>query len=328
MFKIVLILFLLLATPYLVSSQSYSLESFQDKYVEIEEYSSLLIDIGGFSSDQWMYRFDLEFEFPYYDTSYSYIYAYSHNLFNFDSQSDWIIRLFSVFTRPKRDFDILDIQSDIRYKQTISNGLKCLVLQHTNVKFVGDPSVEDHDSYLNFQQWFFEDGSIEVRFGEMNLAHSPGFVPGEGYFLFLSNDLLIPLLVSVGIANSQKSDGVFISGTHDDFDVLDYEHVVNGLKSLPPEGWVIRIEPQPSNVEDLSINKVQLYPNPVENKLVINPVNEIPSRVEIIDLMGNVVYNRPWVSNKVNLSHLPAGMYVVRLKFRDRYLKKSIIIHP
>ena len=296
--------------------------------MEIENYSSLLIDIGGFNDDTWMYRFDLDFEFPYYDTSYTYINAYHSSLYNFDGQSNWLIRLFSVFTRPLRDFDILDIQSDIRYKQTTKNGMKCLVLQYTKVKFVNDPSVDEYNSYLNYQNWFFEDGSMEVHFGDMNLEHSPGFIPGEGYFLFVQNDpFLIPLLVSVGIANSQREDGSYINGTHDDFIIVDYSDQQVGLKSLPPPGWVIRIAPQPSNVEDLSNNKVHLYPNPVENELVINPVGEIPSRVEIIDLMGTVVYNRPWISNKVNLSHLPAGMYVVRLKFRDKYLTEKLLKH-
>ena len=47
---------------------------------------------------------------------------------------------------------------------------------------ISDPSVEEFDSHIDMQYWFYEDGTIEIRFGHSNLDNSPVYVPGDGFY--------------------------------------------------------------------------------------------------------------------------------------------------
>lgn len=307
-----------------LQAQTYEVTAFQSEYSEIEDYNSLILNIGG--PRPWHFRFDLDFEFPYFDSVYSSIYGKFNGNYGFDP--DWFpIILFNILTEFDEDIDLFNIQSDIRYKLTVENDLKCLVLQYTKVRFIDDPSVEEHDSHLNYQVWFFEDGAIEMRFGSMNLEHSPGYSPGVGYFLIFTNqDLLIPIIVDVGIASLDFEDSYFISGNHNDFDVLNYhDQSIRGLRDLPPEGWVIRFSPVPSSVETTFSRNFTIYPNPAKGELYIGEIAESPKSIEIIDVMGRTAAFYQYFENRIDISDLPAGIYIVKVKFADRIESKKII---
>lgn len=324
MFKCLIVLIILCQTVFL-KAQSYEVQAFQNEYTEINDYNSLILDIGG-PRPNWRFRFDLDFEFPFFDSVYSSIYGRFNGFFGFET--DWYpIILFNIPTMFDEDIDIFNIQSDIRYKLTVENDLKCLVLQYTKVRFFDDPSVEEHDSYLNYQVWFFEDGAIEMRFGSMNLEHSPGYSPGEGFFLIFTNqDLLIPINVDMGIASPDFQLSYFVSGNHNDFDVMNYDDVSKrGIRDLPPEGWVFRFSPKASSIGADYSRGFNIYPNPVKGDLFIEDFEESPQSVEIIDAMGRTVAFYQNFDKRIDVSDLARGIYIVRVKFYDRIVSKKII---
>lgn len=56
-----------------------------------------------------------------------------------------------------------------------------------------------------------------------------------------------------------------------------------------------------------------VYPNPAENILMINH-NYINDKIEILDKKGKLVKtNNPSVSDNINISNLPAGVYFIRI---------------
>ena len=60
---------------------------------------------------------------------------------------------------------------------------------------------------------------------------------------------------------------------------------------------------------------LQVYPNPVRNKLtIILPENQMPGHIRIYDCMGKEIYNQlsPDTQAEIDVSHLPAGMYYIR----------------
>lgn len=69
----------------------------------------------------------------------------------------------------------------------------------------------------------------------------------------------------------------------------------------------------PSGISDISGNaKLQIYPNPVNNELTISTDKRIEqSRVFNID--GQIVLDRKTSNNKIDVSKLPAGIYVLEM---------------
>lgn len=306
-----------------INSQNYDYRiiTFQDEYTEIDSFHSILLETQG--DRGWIKKFDFNFNFPYYDSLYNYIYCGSTSACLFENSLNYEI----VLMASGYDFDIFGIDtnnivSDVRYKLTEKDGIKALVLQYTKVRLISDPSVEEYDSHLNFQLWYFENGSMEVRFGSYNLVNSPNYIPGEGFYLFPNNNEPINYGPEMVIRNSFKEDvGLGLDGNYDDYVV---DNIGGYLKSLPPVGWVIRFERfiKSSTTEEI-VNFENIFPNPTTGNLYIAPTFEI-DHIEIIDITGarqSFVYQ----GNKVNIEHLNPGVYFVKLISNEKYIVKKIV---
>jgi hypothetical protein len=69
-----------------------------------------------------------------------------------------------------------------------------------------------------------------------------------------------------------------------------------------------------------------LYPNPSSGVLNLNFLI-VPSRVEILDVFGNIWYSEQVSSNnvKVDMSDFPTGMYIARAKMEGRLSVKKFL---
>ena len=148
--------------------QYYQVESFQDEYKEIEQYNSLLIENDGFRS--WDKRFDLNFTFPFFDIYYDYINCFDVGICYFDDEIDYSMRLLEFGYEPDILKDSVNILSDVRYTLTNWLNKKVLIIQFTKNRLFSDPTIESHDSHVNFQYWFFENGTIEIHVGPSNIC--------------------------------------------------------------------------------------------------------------------------------------------------------------
>ncbi|HYX08026.1 MAG TPA: T9SS type A sorting domain-containing protein [Bacteroidales bacterium] len=82
-----------------------------------------------------------------------------------------------------------------------------------------------------------------------------------------------------------------------------------------------------TGIREHSNPSLKIFPNPVFDELTIeNSENRIKS-LAIYDLYGKQVMNRTYSSQilKLNLKDLPAGIYVVQLKYDDRQVRRAII---
>lgn len=215
----------------------YRILSFQDKYEEIDSFKSILIETRG---DQgWSKNFNLPFNFAFYDSIYNHIYCDFTSTCWFENSLDYEI----VLMGNGYDFDIVNIDtnnivSDIRYKFSKKNNLNALVLQYTKVRLISDPSVSEFDSHINFQVWYFENGTMEVRFGSYNLDNSPNYIPGEGFYLLPNNHSPIYYGPEMLIRNAFKENvGLGLDGPYNNYNV---DNIGGYLTELPPKGWVIR----------------------------------------------------------------------------------------
>lgn len=67
------------------------------------------------------------------------------------------------------------------------------------------------------------------------------------------------------------------------------------------------------STNDLEFNTVKLYPNPTSSKFYIIPLNDI-ERLSIYNVNGQLVKEVYNVNNGVNVSQLPIGLYIIKIK--------------
>ena len=76
----------------------------------------------------------------------------------------------------------------------------------------------------------------------------------------------------------------------------------------------------------------EAYPNPVQNRLIIEGEGVGDWQLDLVDMAGRSVWqsefgagNLKW-KQSASVSHFPAGMYFLRARFNDRSSTKKIII--
>lgn len=298
-------------------AQSYSIESFQDVYEELESYHSILIEEKGHL--YWDKRFELDFIFPFFEFEYDYLICDFSGVCDFDDTigSYYPIYLMTFGYMFDNVLDTFDIESDVRYSLVTRSGLKSLVIQFTKVRLESDTSVEEFDSYINFQLCFYENGDLEVRFGDINLDNSPCYVPGDGFYAFFDNYPPVNLGPAMGLTNPQNDEiEIGLDGAYDDFDVVDFGY----LRVLPPPGWVIRFKRNPDAVLDMNSSMAHLYPNPATTEITLDSEIDF-EKVEILSTDGALIKTEDLRDRrKIYIDDLLEGMYLVRMYAGERVI--------
>ena len=68
----------------------------------------------------------------------------------------------------------------------------------------------------------------------------------------------------------------------------------------------------------------KVYPNPFTNHLRIECSSTV-HLVEIADLQGRMVYSEPYSQAKIDLSHLPSGFYILKVKSGMQVFQQKLI---
>lgn len=299
-------------------SQDYTLEAFQSTYQEISNYNSYQLDTDGDTSIEG--EFDLDFEFPFFTYKFDRILLSGPGIIDFDDEdiSDFPIRLFTFGYSLDPATNPNNIPSDIRYKDTLINGTKAFIIQWTRVRFNSDPSINTHDSHLNFQYWLFEDGTIELHTGPYNLDNSPVYKPGDGFWFYPSNTSPKQFAFQVALYHPYDENIKLYYGANEGHKEYVWSEKDTSLVWMPPEGWVIRMKNQTVNTQesnDLS-QILKVYPNPTSSMLNIvstEPINDII----ITDINGKVLI-KYFESGPIDISALNAGIYFCRVKTNNK----------
>ena len=70
-----------------------------------------------------------------------------------------------------------------------------------------------------------------------------------------------------------------------------------------------------TGIETITNGKLRIYPNPVRDELRIENGEWRIEKVEILDLTGKIILNSQLsILHSVNVSALPQGIYIVKLK--------------
>lgn len=297
-------------------SSEYIIESFQSIYTELSMYESIALLTGG--DRLWVYDFNLEFPFPFYDSTYTWVHFDSEvwGSFTIDEDIALLVMHFSKYTFDEL-VDTSNITSDVRFAHVEIDNKKAFVLQYTNVGFFGDPNAELHDTRMNFQIWLHESGNIEVHFGEMSMDNNPIYEPGIGFYDYTTSGGVDTTYVAgphMGISHPlDEENAIALDGSYDDYEVSGDQYSI--LTELPPIGWVIRFKPTMVAVkEPKTFTHFNIAPNPTSD-FVILP--DQVSRLSIYDMMGRLVFKEENVVGKLDVSSLPKGVYMVNFMIED-----------
>ncbi len=141
-------------------------------------------------------------------------------------------------------------------------------------------------------------------------------------FLFTSLNVSADELISIFFSNSENSP---VRVELDDISSIKFNKTVlfvgdkDGVYTEYSFSDIRKIvfEKDETSIESISVNasKIDVYPNPVNNNLTIEGVNELPETdVLIYSLTGTLVaqYSQ-WNGKKIDVSHLAAGIYFVKM---------------
>ncbi len=87
-------------------------------------------------------------------------------------------------------------------------------------------------------------------------------------------------------------------------------------------------EESQTNIGNVTANEINIYPNPASNEMFIKPDNFRHNKVEIIDMIGNIVFSRS-TDNEPTIQlgmNLPNGIYFVKISNEKQFQLKKIII--
>jgi hypothetical protein len=294
-------------------AQDYKVSVFPDPYIELDTFDSVILETGDHLG--WNKRFELDFIFPYYDTSFNYINGNYESIYSFENEIDYSIILMAFGYEFDKLTDLNKVTSDLRYALKVKDGKKALCLQYTKNRLTSDPSVKQFDSYINFQVWFVENGNIELKFGDYLLDNSPVYVPNEGFYLQTVN--VGPLLLGPTFGLNHPFSENIKFGVDGPYDSLKNINDSGYLTKLPPAEWTIKFEKQTTGTQEIPKTKEILFPNPTSHSISFyRPIHEYI----ITNMAGKVIMTHsqlnPYIS-ELDVSSLTSGMYIIKSRINN-----------
>lgn len=294
-------------------AQDYKVSVFPDPYIELDTFDSVILETGDHLG--WNKRFELDFIFPYYDTSFNYINGNYESIYSFDDEIDYSIILMAFGYEFDKLIDLNKVTSDLRYALKVKDGKKALCLQYTKNRLTSDPSVKQFDSYINFQVWFLENGNIELKFGDFNLDNSPVYVPNEGFYLQTANAGPLLLGPTFGLNHPFIENIKF--GVDGPYDSLQTINDSGYLTKLPPPDWTIKFEKQITGTQEIQNTNNTFFPNPASHRISFsNPVQEYL----ISNMEGKIVETQSQLNpeiSELDVSSLTSGMYILKTRLNN-----------
>ena len=93
---------------------------------------------------------------------------------------------------------------------------------------------------------------------------------------------------------------------------------------------IIQQGAQTSARSTLTDHGIKIYPNPAHNRLIITSKYPLTGSLEIFSMTGEKVIAMPWSSsflNSIDVSMLPAGIYLVKAQTKQSSMVKRVIIN-
>lgn len=202
--------------------------------------------------------------------------------------------------------------SFITYKVDGNVGERICKIQYANCAFYDEVEIEGSaNNRVNFQIWFYEsDFAVEFRFGPSSISN-----PELAYLNFQG-----PI---IGIFQDITDDGetvgtaTYLSGnpesptveTNTDVSQIEF----NGLSGTPEDGRVYRFTPSSLNTDDLKKELFSIYPTLATEEIWIKGTENLRGTYSITNLAGQVVETGVLNSDRIDVSFLQPGFYLISI---------------
>ncbi len=300
------------------AQSSYTISWGTGTYDTLTNYNSLLLENhdGDFSL-WWLGELEVEFgfDFPYFDKTYSGLVLESdgYGYFPGNNTENYNLYLFAG-EYENLGAPMLKLVSDWRYAHETERNMDVLKIEWKDVGILEDvESDSPSDHYINYQAWFFENGEIELHFGEIDLANSPFYDPAKG-FVFEDGESYGPWL---GIGNDDATDVYYLTNTFTDPVVITSEDSSSVILEVPPAGQYVRFSPEGVVNQKEAVRIVpyiRLYPTPSSDHISWEWAAPVaPYQIRVINVQGQLLKAAQYNESRatMSLTTLPAGIYVL-----------------
>ena len=211
--------------------------------------------------------------------------------------------------------------SSIDYKISGDIGEQILKIQWRRAAFRDWCPSSTEGDYCNFQIWLYEsDGKIEVRFGEYSAQPGAYGQPDcntgtDGPQFIFEFDECNNALSLTGNANLPSYDfrnhciwqpGVHVSGT-------------------PSSGIIYNLTRLVTSVDEATKPSIEVFPNPTRNIISIDRNNRQIYKIEVRNLLGEIVKSPPHDTKSIDLNDLPNGAYLIDFLLDDTAITKKVL---
>ena len=309
---ILLFTFLVCVFPKNGKCQSYHVEIEEIPYDTLTDYTSLGLEKAAQTPLYFVFEeeFEFGFEFPYFDTIlHSFIFD-NNSIGYIEGCEEYPMYLFSKHFRLHVEKEpVANLDSDFRYNHTEIDGKKVFIFEFKKVVYEEDPDRPKFEkNHFSFQQWFWENGDLEIRFGESFILPEL-YQPGLGIKESLSGNFY-PFALT--ISNYSLNENINISGNLNDIPTIIFADTWSqdfpGITYIPEKNTVCRFRKNPSKTDDQS--PAIAIPNMVHDEINI-PDEAIFQNYIIYDFFGNQLLSG--TSKNINTQTLHTGAYILML---------------
>ena len=305
--------------------QFYKIEYFEEKYDTLRTYTSICNENALNFIEPFFFTkmFEFGFDFPFFGKNYSAVTLDNDGVGSFEGTVQYNFYLFSgiwhvYYWNDSDSYEIGNpVESDWRYTHTTINGKKVLIVEQRHVApFVFDTKHAPYEGGdVNFQQWFWENGDIEVRFGDIKIDTSVF----KGALVDPRDSSLYAL--SIGIQNYENTEQLFIEGTIDNFILAKFDEE-NSLDSLPKPNTGVRFRYLPVSTDE-AVNSASKGCNLVGSDLQLDN-SDGPSTYFIYNISGQLV-KEGYGADEIDTSQLAAGSYVLQQRSETKTTSRLFV---
>ncbi len=276
-------------------SQSYTITYENSSYDTLTDYTSISLEEGfetGWAYD-WERTFDFGFDFPFFGETQQQVIMDDdgYGYFPTNQGDDYNMSFFTADWMIADVWDTTYLYSDVRYAHTQNNDLDALVFEWHHV-FLSDELTENGENhFVNYQIWFFENGVIEVRFGDIDLANCSYYFPGMGFSSDNENpegNIYGPWL---GINDDDFVDIAYFEGDHTNPNLVytETDFVESVVTSIPNSGFVVRFSPINVSVDENVVTTSLFQLTQDQNQLIINGDLSQLLSYQLFDVNGKLI---------------------------------------
>jgi hypothetical protein len=301
----------------------------QKTYDTLTDFTSIIdsFDIESFGQGACfdfypIFPISLGFNFPFYETGFSEMIIVPDG---------WATpTVFNIAAFPIRlDFANVEneecsgdgFSADFRVERTSIDDMKVTKFELSNARLdveVQRDTIVEH--YLNFQYWFYEDGAIELRFGDIDLSQSSYYDPDVGVY-DENFEVVGPYL---GINTVDGTEAFYISGPWDD--PIISESMDTPYLGIPPAGWTIRWERSVLN-SSKEIYEEDKFFTLYNNILNFDNRSSVFKYMSLYDISGQLIMSQSILPNQsIDLNYLISGMYILNVESEKGILQNQKII--